>query len=287
MAYLATPTHILCALLVLSVLGCNAQEHTTSKNKPQHKSTTMKEDFTSHLSEQEYYVLAEKGTDRPGDYGYTNTFEEGTYHCRACGAALYTSESKFHSGCGWPAFDSEISGAVNRHVDNSLGMKRTEITCSNCGGHLGHVFEGEHFTATNTRHCVNTSSLVFHPKNVQTVYLSTANAQELQFALYKNKGVLFTEIGTVQESPTQSTKVVKVTFNPSEISVADVAKRSALQTTNTTQQTTVQQKIYTTASIATSESTQPFTLQTIAENQYTKAAPQEQHTLLKQQRATK
>lgn len=77
---------------------------------------------------------------------------------------LRRSNSKFNSGCGWPAFDQEITGAVERHTDNSLGMQRTEITCANCGGHLGHEFVGERFTDTNSRHCVNSISIKFVKK---------------------------------------------------------------------------------------------------------------------------
>jgi len=123
------------------------------------------EEWRVKLTPEQFKVLREKGTERPGTGEYNKHYEKGVYTCAGCDTPLYTSETKFDSGCGWPAFYDAIPGALEIHEDTSHGMRRTEIVCKACGGHLGHVFKGEGFsTPTDERHCVNSISLKFSPK---------------------------------------------------------------------------------------------------------------------------
>ena len=118
-------------------------------------------DYFKNLTRTERKIIVDKCTERPYTGKYNNHYKKGTYVCKACSNPLFKSNTKFDSKCGWPSFDKEIEGSVIKIPDYSLGMKRTEIVCSKCKGHLGHVFYGERFTKENTRHCVNSISLNF------------------------------------------------------------------------------------------------------------------------------
>ena len=118
-------------------------------------------DYFKNLTSKERKIIVDKGTEKPYTGKYNNHYKKGTYVCKACSNPLFKSNTKFDSKCGWPSFDKEIEGSVIKIPDYSLGMKRTEIVCSKCKGHLGHVFYGERFTKENTRHCVNSISLNF------------------------------------------------------------------------------------------------------------------------------
>lgn len=115
------------------------------------------------LSSEETSIIIGKGTEAPFSGEYDNFYTDGTYICRRCNNPLFSAKTKFDAGCGWPSFDDHFPGAVIRKTD--ADGRRTEILCANCDGHLGHVFEGEHMTDKDTRHCVNSLSITFIPKD--------------------------------------------------------------------------------------------------------------------------
>jgi len=147
--------------VIASVIYFNgiAQDKTsTNMNK---KVIKTEDEWKVILTPKQYNILREKGTDMPGNSGYTNTFDTGTYFCSACNAKLFESNTKYESHCGWPSFDDAIKGAVIYKDDLSHGMIRTEILCSSCGGHLGHIFDDGPKETTGKRYCVNSTSLTF------------------------------------------------------------------------------------------------------------------------------
>ena len=187
------------------------------------------------LTPEEKYVIIDKGTERPGTGKFNKFYESGVYVCRQCGTPLYTSEDKFDSGCGWPAFDDEIKGAVKRVPD--ADGRRVEIVCATCGGHLGHVFEGEGFTPKNTRHCVNSISMDFIPADeLKTAIFAGGCFWGVEHLMQQQKGVISVEsgyIGGEKENPTYKevctkttghAEAVRILYDPKEVSYETLAK---------------------------------------------------------------
>jgi peptide-methionine (R)-S-oxide reductase len=128
---------------------------------PEEKIKKTEEEWKKVLTKQQYHVLREKGTEIPFSGKFDKHFDKGMYTCGACGAELFDSSRKYDAGCGWPSFDEALPGAVDFHEDNSLGMRRIEVTCTKCGGHLGHVFPDGPKETTGQRFCINSASLGF------------------------------------------------------------------------------------------------------------------------------
>lgn len=220
---------ILYLLLLSNVVGACGQNNDNNNNKD----TTMMKFNKLTLAEEA--VIINKGTEKPFSGEYLDNEQEGTYVCKRCDAPLYRSSDKFDARCGWPSFDDEIEGSVKRVMD--ADGRRTEIICSNCGGHLGHVFLGEQFTAKNTRHCVNSISLKFVPKedeSFEKVYFASGCFWGTEYYFMQAPGVVETSVGymggqkknpTYEEVCTGKTghlEVTEIVFDPSVTTYGDL-----------------------------------------------------------------
>lgn len=166
------PLLALCMGVCIGSISCqtpsgdaNSKKSTSNPSVMTNPSKITDAEWKKILSPEQYYILREKGTERPGTGEYNHHNEAGIYACAGCGTELFTSEQKFDSHCGWPSFDNNIAGGdrVKQIPDFSHGMIRTEIVCAKCNGHLGHIFD-DGPTATGQRYCVNSLSLKFIPK---------------------------------------------------------------------------------------------------------------------------
>ncbi len=189
------------------------------------------------LTPEEKRVIIHKGTERPFSGIYNNTKEKGTYTCKQCNTPLYISEDKFDSQCGWPSFDDEISGAVKRVPD--ADGSRTEIVCTNCGAHLGHVFTGEGLTEKNIRHCVNSISMNFIPDIKEALteraYFAGGCFWGVEYYFKNEPGVLSTKVGYMggqKKSPTYEevcsgttghAETLEVVYDPSKTTYEKLA----------------------------------------------------------------
>lgn len=199
------------------------------------KKKTMK---YNTLTQEEKNIIENKGTESPFTGKYWNFKGEGVYLCKKCDAPLYNSKDKFESHCGWPSFDDEIKGAVTHKLD--ADGKRTEIICNNCGGHLGHVFEGEGLTDKNIRHCVNSTSLKFISKEsmpiYETAYFAGGCFWGVEFFMHKLDGIKSTSVGYMggtKENPTYNdvcsyktghAEVVEIVYDKNKVKFEDITK---------------------------------------------------------------
>lgn len=227
-------------LLAVGMLGAtgstekevNMQQTTQDQT---HTFIPLSEELKRELSANEAQVILRKGTERAFTGTYTDTTDTGTYYCKQCDSPLYSSSDKFHSGCGWPSFDDEIPHAVRR-IPDADGM-RTEIVCATCEGHLGHVFLNEGFTDKNTRHCVNSISMIFRsgPPIARAVYAGGC-FWGVEYLMEQLDGVYSVTSGytgghtkdpTYQDVLSHATghlEAVEVLYNPLTISYEELTK---------------------------------------------------------------
>ena len=235
---------ILCRLFLVfislaPIAGCAQQTNDNSM-------TTKNNTTYRALTPEEEQVIVYKGTEKPFMGKYNDFFEGGIYTCKRCGAPLYRSKDKFPSHCGWPSFDDEMEGAVTRVPD--ADGRRTEILCSNCKGHLGHVFKGEGYTPKNIRHCVNSISMNFisaeewakrnemAEETTDTAIFASGCFWGTEYHFERKEGVIFTEVGytgghtknpTYREVCTGNTghaEATRILFDPEKVSYEELVR---------------------------------------------------------------
>lgn len=216
--------------LLLIIFGCIclSTKYTEIKAQNIRDNTIMKE-----LTKEEKQVIENKGTELPFTGKYNEHKEIGVYTCKRCGAELYRSEDKFNAGCGWPSFDDEIKGSITQIPD--ADGRRTEIICSKCKAHLGHIFKGEEFTFKNTRHCVNSISMDFKPHTERAIFAGGC-FWGVEHLMQQQEGVLSVESGyiggnveepTYEQICTKTTghaEAVEIIYNPALVDYETLTK---------------------------------------------------------------
>ncbi|NRD22563.1 peptide-methionine (R)-S-oxide reductase MsrB [Winogradskyella litoriviva] len=155
--------YILLFVFILSISCSSTAQKKTTNEKNTFPITKTEAEWKEQLTDEQYYVLREAGTERPFSSPLNKNYEKGIYHCAACNTPLFKSEHKFDSGSGWPSFDREIEGNVAFGTDTKIGYTRDEEHCATCGGHLGHMFNDGPKKTTGIRHCINGDALIFVP----------------------------------------------------------------------------------------------------------------------------
>jgi peptide-methionine (R)-S-oxide reductase len=151
--------HLLLAVCCIAFFSCNTKAQKSEAKKENFKISKTEAEWKAELTEQQFYVLREAGTERAFSSPLNKVYEKGTYVCAACATPLFESANKFDSGTGWPSFDREVKGNVSFDVDYNLGYARKEEHCATCGGHLGHIFNDGPKDTTGERHCINGSAM--------------------------------------------------------------------------------------------------------------------------------